>query len=62
MDMDDYMLGTVDMLLRAPIALASAGKSKSYDYISSGMTKFGLGKTGAVNFSHMDRSQLRRFL
>lgn len=62
MGMDDYVLGTLKMLGRLPAALISAGKSKSYDKISSGMMKFGLAKTGSANFRHMDRSQLRRFM
>ena len=62
MGLDDYIIGTTKMLVRLPAALASAGKSVSYDKISSGMVKFGLAKTGAANFRHMDRSQVRRFL
>lgn len=60
--LDDYILGTLKMIGRLPAALLSAGKSKSYDKVSSGMVKFGLAQTGAANFNHMDRSQLRRFL
>lgn len=59
---DDYMVGTAKMFGRLPAALISAGKSKSYDKVSSGMVKFGLARTGAANFNHMDRSQLRRFI
>jgi len=62
MGADDYIIGTLKMLGRLPAAIISAGKSKSYDKISSGMVKFGLAKTGAVNFRGMDRSQLGRFL
>ena len=62
MGLDDYIIGTTKMLVRLPAALASAGKSVSYDKISSGMVKFGLAKTGAANFRNMDRNQIRRFL
>lgn len=60
--LDNYIKGTVNMLARLPIALASAGKSISYDKISSGMVKFGLARSGAANFRHMDRNQVMRFL
>lgn len=60
--LDDYLIGTAKMLYRLPAALCSAGKSKSYDKVSSGMLRFGLARSGASNFRNMDRSQLRRFL
>ena len=58
----DYLAGMAHVIARAPIALMSAGKSRSYDIVSSGMRKFGLSSTGAYNFHNMDRSQIRRFL
>lgn len=61
-NMDDYISGTFKMITRLPAAICSAGKSRSYDLVSSGMLRFGLARSGANNFRNMDRSQLRRFL
>lgn len=61
-DLDDYIRGTGRMIGSGFLAPLSIGKSKSYDFVSAGLTKFGMAKTGYLNFKDMDKSQITRFL